>query len=86
MSRLSPLRSPQQPQRGCDNPGAAIRVAVRRGLVAGSRVRLGIVEGMVIGYNIARGGRYPGARFPLLVSTELGVAKCRLDEVAAAFA
>ena len=63
--------------------GVAVHAALCGGFVVGRQVKLGVVRGVVIGYNIARRGRYPGARFPLLVKTELGVAKCRLDEVLA---
>ena len=69
------------PARECTQIGAAVHVAVGRGLVIGRQVKLGVVRGIVIGYNIARRGRYPGARYPLLVKTEFGIAKCRLDEV-----
>jgi hypothetical protein len=62
---------------------ASIRDARRRGLSVGRRVRLGNVDGVVIGYNIARNGPYPGARFPLLVRTELGTGKFAPDEVSA---
>lgn len=61
--------------------GVAVRAALRGGFVVGRQVKVGVVRGVVIGYNIARRGRYPGARFPLLVKTELGIAKCGLDEV-----
>lgn len=61
---------------------ASIRNARCRGFSVGRRVRLGNVAGVVIGYNIARGGRYPGACFPLLVRTELGTGKFALDEIA----
>jgi hypothetical protein len=61
---------------------ASIRDARCHGLSIGRRVTLGNVAGVVIGYNIARGGPYPGARFPLLIRTELGTGKFALDEVA----
>jgi hypothetical protein len=61
-----------------------IHAALRCGLVIGRRVNIGIVSGIIIGYNIARRGRYRGCDFPLLVKTDLGVAKCSLAEVAAA--
>ena len=67
----------------CVRIGAAVRTAIGRGLVVGRQVRIGIVNGVVAGYNIARRGRYRGVRYPLLVITELGLAKCRLDEVVA---
>lgn len=61
--------------------GAAVHAAVSHGLVIGRQVKIGIVRGVVIGYNIARRGRFRGVRYPLLVKTELGIAKFRLDEV-----
>jgi hypothetical protein len=61
-----------------------ILAAIRRGLTIDRAVKIGAVRGVVIGYNIARRGRYPGIRFPLLVKTELGTAKFSLDEVAVA--
>jgi hypothetical protein len=67
--------------RECSRVGDAVHMAVGRGLVVGRQVKLGVVRGIVIGYNIARVGRYPGTRYPLLVKTELGIAKCCLDEV-----
>lgn len=66
------------------DPAAAVRAACSCGLTVGRQVRIGIVRGVVIGYNIARYGRYPGRRYPLLVKTELGVAKFRLAEVVVA--
>ncbi|HTY04287.1 MAG TPA: hypothetical protein VMC81_11220 [Rhodocyclaceae bacterium] len=61
--------------------GAAVRQAVQRGLGVGRTVKIGTVRGIVIGYNIARDGNFPGTRFPLLIRTELGVAKFGLNEV-----
>ena len=61
-----------------------IRTALRRGLTIGCAVTIGIVPGTIIGYNIARQGAYPGERYPLLVATGLGTAKCCLDEVSLA--
>ena len=75
------LAAAESPNRECTKIGAAVHAAVGHGLVVGRQVKLGVVRGVVIGYNIARRGRYPGTRYPLLVKTELGVAKCRLDEV-----
>lgn len=66
------------------DPAAAVRAAHSCGLTVGRQVKIGIVRGVVIGYNIARRGRYPGRRYPLLVKTELGVAKFRLAEVVVA--
>jgi hypothetical protein len=59
-----------------------IRAAVRGGYGIGSTVAIGSVRGVVIGYNIARHGPFPGQRFPLLIETELGTGKFALDEVA----
>ncbi|HEX8987374.1 MAG TPA: hypothetical protein VF816_05390 [Rhodocyclaceae bacterium] len=81
MTAYQGIESTPSPARECKQIGAAVRVAVRRGLVVGRQVKLGVVRGIVIGYNIARRGRYPGTRYPLLVKTELGIAKCRVDEV-----
>ncbi len=69
------------PARECTQIGAVVHTAVGRGLTIGRQVKLGVVRGIVIGYNIARRGTYPGTRFPLLVKTELGIAKCGLEEV-----
>ena len=81
MSARQEVETAVGPARECIRIGAAVHRAVDRGLVVGRPVTLGVVRGIVIGYNIARRGRYPGARYPLLVKTELGIAKCRLDEV-----
>jgi len=62
---------------------ASIRFARRHGLSVGCRVRLGGIAGIVIGYNIARNGPYPGTAFPLLVRTELGTGKFAVAEVTA---
>lgn len=61
--------------------GQLIRAAAQRGLTVGRAVKIGLVRGIVIGYNIARSGRFPGMRYPLLIKTELGIAKFGLDEV-----
>jgi hypothetical protein len=61
--------------------GKLVHAAVLRGLAVGRPVRMGTVQGIVIGYNIARDGDFPGTRYPLLVKTELGTAKFGLDEV-----
>ena len=73
---------------GRENPRAdaqCIEAAVHRAHEAGFRVgqpvSLGVVQGFVLGYNISRRGRFPGARYPLLVATGFGVVKCRLEEV-----
>jgi len=56
-------------------------VCSRRGI--GRAVSIGWVRGIVIGYNIAPDGAFPGDRFPLLVETEFGTGKFGLDEVTA---
>jgi hypothetical protein len=66
-----------------DNIVALVQAASRKGLSVGRNVKIGVVRGIVIGYNIARGGRYPGTRYPLLVRTELGTGKFALNEVVA---
>jgi len=62
---------------------AVIR-AIDAGYRIGQRVWIGHVAGRVVGYNIGHFGRFCGERYPLLVKTEFGVAKCSLNEVAAA--
>jgi hypothetical protein len=58
-----------------------VHLAMLRGLLIGRPVKIGTVRGIIIGYNIAQRGSYPGTRYPLLVKTELGTAKFGLDEV-----
>lgn len=77
MSALEPTRTVPK----LATVGDALRAAMRCGLVINRQVKIGVVRGVVIGYNIARRGRYRGTRYPLLVKTELGVAKCGLHEV-----
>jgi hypothetical protein len=60
----------------------AVRVAIQGGYRIGRQVSIGSIEGRIIGYNIAAYGRYVGADYPLLVATDLGVAKCRAEELA----
>jgi len=87
MNTLHMVTSNAQPRRP-RRPGIedmthdSLHSAVRRGLTVGRQVRLGIVVGEVIGYNIACFGQFVGATYPLLVKTELGLVKCGLDEVA----
>ena len=57
-----------------------VHQAIANGYTIGKRVLIGNVEGMVIGYNIANGGDYPGAIYPLVVATGYGIAKCTLTE------
>ena len=59
----------------------AVGVAIRKGFVVGREVLVGNIPGIVVGYNIAALGKFVGSSYPLLVRTELGVAKCALDEV-----
>lgn len=61
--------------------GHLIHEAEKRGLVIGRAVRIGHIRGVVIGYNIARDGDFPGSRYPLLISTALGTGKFAIDEV-----
>lgn len=60
----------------------SVQQAIQAGFEIGRSVRLGQVEGHVVGYNIARCGSYVGDHYPLLVRTDFGIAKCRLSEVA----
>lgn len=62
----------------------AVTDAIHAGFRIGQPVRIGRVDGHVVGYNIGDFGRFSGERYPLLVRTEFGVAKCSLREVAAA--
>ena len=60
---------------------SALHVAIAKGYTVGKTVRIGRVEGRVIGYNIANVGDYPGTNYPLVVHTPYGVSKCALIEV-----
>jgi hypothetical protein len=82
MTRRAPAN--RENTRSGSTLGQLIHLAVRRGLTIGSAVKIGLVRGIVIGYNIAGRGRYPGLRYPLLIKTELGIAKFGLDEVLSA--
>lgn len=62
----------------------AVTRAIQAGFHVGQHVRIGRIDGHVVGYNIGNFGRFSGARYPLLVRTEFGVAKCSMREVAAA--
>lgn len=64
--------------------GGAVHAAIGRGFLIGRGVLIGRVHGVVVGYNIASFGKYPGNAFPLLVRTTLGVVKCAADEVSLA--
>lgn len=59
----------------------AVRAAQGCGYRIGSKVLMGQVAGTVIGYNIARVGRFAGSGYPVIVETELGIAKCSADEL-----
>lgn len=59
----------------------AVHRAIRAGFAVGRRVRLGHVDGEIVGYNIAGYGPYAGAAYPLLVRTELGAVKCSMAEL-----
>jgi hypothetical protein len=63
------------------NIEAAVSAAKRTGYVVGRKVRIGVVTGVIVGYNIARCGDFEGSRYPLLVQTEYGIAKCALMEL-----
>lgn len=60
---------------------AAVSAAQHTGYVIGQRVRIGVVSGVIVGYNIARCGNFEGSRYPLLVQTDFGVAKCAATEL-----
>lgn len=60
---------------------AAVCTAKRTGYVVGRKVRIGVVTGVIVGYNIARFGNFEGSHFPLLVQTDFGLAKCAATEV-----
>lgn len=59
----------------------AVSVAIKQGFVVGREVLVGKIPGIVVGYNIAAVGTFLGNSYPLVVRTELGVAKCALKEV-----
>lgn len=63
------------------NIEAAVYTAKRTGYVIGRKVRIGVVTGVIVGYNIARCGDFEGSRYPLLVQTDFGVAKCAATEL-----
>lgn len=64
--------------------GSAVNKVIDHGFVVGRQVRIGKVAGIVVGYNIASFGQFPGAAYPLLVYTPLGISKCALEEVSLA--
>ncbi|AWI74188.1 hypothetical protein CEW83_02250 [Parazoarcus communis] len=74
-------RSNEDPNHWHGSIEHAIASAIQDGYCIGRRVRIGQVEGRVIGFNIGTFGPYHGAVYPLLVSTDLGTAKCRMSEI-----
>ena len=58
--------------------------AIHAGFHIGKLVRIGQVDGRIVGYNIGHFGLFRGKDYPLLVRTRYGTAKCSLAEVAAA--
>ncbi|MCL2161517.1 MAG: hypothetical protein FWH56_06475 [Betaproteobacteria bacterium] len=58
--------------------------AIQAGFRIGKLVRIGQVDGRIVGYNIGHFGLFRGKDYPLLVRTRYGTAKCSLAEVAAA--
>lgn len=59
----------------------AVMRAIRDGYRIGQHVRIGQVAGQVVGYNIGAFGEFAGARYPVLVCTDLGVVKCSASEL-----
>ncbi|MDR2093594.1 MAG: hypothetical protein LBP58_09840 [Azoarcus sp.] len=64
--------------------GHAISSAIHAGFHIGCPVRIGQVDGNIVGYNIGHFGLFSGRDYPLLVRTRYGITKCSLSEVAAA--
>jgi hypothetical protein len=60
---------------------AVVQSAIRQGFVIGREVLIGKIPGVVVGYNIGAFGKFVGATYPLVIRTELGVAKCHPDEL-----
>ncbi len=58
-----------------------MRRVLKIGYTIGRKVKIGTVFGVVIGYNIGEGGEFPFWSFPLLIATDMGVAKCSPSEV-----
>lgn len=63
---------------------SAITRAIHAGFRIGRPVRIGRVDGNIVGYNIGHFGLFRGKDYPLLVRTRYGITKCSLTEVAAA--
>lgn len=66
------------------NIGHIVANAIHAGYRIGLPVRIGQVDGHIVGYNIGHFGLFRGRDYPLLVRTRYGIAKCSLAEVAAA--
>lgn len=84
MSRLQAIAGAAKPKSlGVYTQGVAeaVRAAQDCGYTVGCRVLVGNIEGTVIGYNIARVGRFAGTGYPVIVETPLGVAKCSAEEL-----
>ncbi|MDR2926469.1 MAG: hypothetical protein LBU76_11090 [Azoarcus sp.] len=64
--------------------GHTVANAIQAGFRIGKLVRIGQVDGRIVGYNIGHFGLFRGKDYPLLVRTRYGTAKCSLAEVAAA--
>ncbi|MDR2207404.1 MAG: hypothetical protein LBE22_00290 [Azoarcus sp.] len=64
--------------------GNTVANAIQAGFRIGLPVRIGQVDGRIVGYNIGHFGLFRGKDYPLLVRTRYGTAKCSLAEVAAA--
>ena len=62
--------------------GRSIAHAIQAGFRIGKPVRIGQVDGHIVGYNIGHFGLFRGKDYPLLVRTRYGTAKCSLAEVA----
>jgi hypothetical protein len=73
--------SPDSNENAATVIGKLVHLAIERGLAVGRTVKIGAVRGILIGYNIARDGDFPGTTYPLLVKTEFGIAKFAIEEV-----
>ncbi|MDR1423524.1 MAG: hypothetical protein LBI92_02810 [Azoarcus sp.] len=59
----------------------AISNAIHAGYHIGRLVRIGQVDGAIVGYNIGHFGLFSGKDYPLLVRTRYGITKCSLAEI-----
>ncbi|MDR0563681.1 MAG: hypothetical protein LBG78_01930, partial [Azoarcus sp.] len=55
--------------------GATVANAIQAGFRIGQPVRIGQVDGRIVGYNIGYFGLFRGRDYPLLVRTRYGIAK-----------